>query len=370
MAEVPEPTNDDVERRRRRRRAAMAPPVVEDGDVAFGGMAGIGVLAAVLAALFGFFGLAAFDRTTTAEPMVETPPVTEPADDGEASGPDLPAILGELNDAGYEGLQLSADGATVAVTGEVPDTAARDAVITLVSAQPGVEQVIDRLSITPEETPTPGDALVTVTDDSVVLAGVVPSDTAAEELRAFAAGLYRSEQITDELVVVEGATPATVTIEGSVTGQESASALLDGLEALASQPIIIDNLAVEADAGQEINEALQIEPILFQSGTALILPESEGVLGEAARILQENPGAVVEIGGHTDSLGPDDANQILSEQRAQAVLQALRDLGVTNELTAVGYGESRLLFPDDKGDTPDKEEARQANRRIEFTTLN
>lgn len=370
MAATQEPTREELERTRQRRRAAMAAPVADEGDVAFGGMAGIGVLAAVLAALFAFFGLAAPQGGTADDTGIETPPVTEAPDDEAApTGPDLPGILVALNGAGYEGLQLSADGATVTVTGEVPDETARDAVIEVISGQPEVEQVIDRLTIAPAEVPDPADALVTVTDDGIVLAGIVPSEAAADELRALAASRYEPDQITDELVIVDGAGPATVTIEGSVTGQESGTALLDGLAGLPSQPIVVDNLAIETDASEEINAVLQLEPILFQSATAVILAESESVLARAAEILQDNPDAVIEIGGHTDSLGPEDANQVLSEQRAQAVLQALRDLGVTNELTAVGYGESRLLVPDDKGDTPDKEEARQANRRIEFTTL-
>ena len=93
------------------------------------------------------------------------------------------------------------------------------------------------------------------------------------------------------------------------------------------------------------------------------------MLENAAEILQQFPDANVEIGGHTDSLGPEEANQVLSQNRADAVLAALRNLGVANQLSAVGYGESQLLFPDDKGDTPEKLEARQANRRIEFRTL-
>ncbi len=126
---------------------------------------------------------------------------------------------------------------------------------------------------------------------------------------------------------------------------------------------------IDADASEEINAVFELEPILFQSGTAIILPESQTTIDAAIEILNRFPDAEIEIGGHTDSLGPPEANRILSEARAQAVLQALRGGGVTNQLEAVGYGESQLKFPDDKGDTQDKIDARQANRRIEFRTL-
>ena len=105
-----------------------------------------------------------------------------------------------------------------------------------------------------------------------------------------------------------------------------------------------------------------LDPIEFASGSALVRPESDPILDEAADLLNENPDVVLEIGGHTDSLGGDAANQSLSEARAQAVLTALRDRGVENELTAVGFGERRLKEPNDETDA----EAQQANRRIEF----
>jgi outer membrane protein OmpA-like peptidoglycan-associated protein len=230
--------------------------------------------------------------------------------------------------------------------------------------------VIDQLTITAVE-PAAAAAVLSATDDSIVLSGTVGSDAAADQLRAIAAEVYSPAQITDELEIVDGAEPATVTVRGILTDTTTAVALreaLDGLDGLDAE--LVDELVVDADASEEINAILALEPILFQSATAIILPDSQPTLEEAARILQLFPEAQVEIGGHTDSLGPEEANRVLSENRAQAVLQSLRDLGVTNELTAVGYGESQLKFPDDKGDTPDKIEARQANRRIEFRTLN
>ncbi len=363
-------TAEELERQKQRRRAAMATPVAEDGDVAFGGMAGIGVLAAVLAALFAFFGFAdtAGLESGTASDSADTTVAVE-TDDGVTDGVDLASMLGTLQQAGFEGLELVADGGVVTARGEVPDQAARAEVLRLIGEQPNVTEVIDRLVVEEVEVPSAA-AVVTVSDDEIVLSGTVPSDAAAGELRSFAAANYAPDQLTDQLEVVDGADPATVSLVGSVTNSELGANLQAGLGSLDAFGEATDELVIDADASEEINAVFELEPILFQSGTAIILPDSQATIDEAAEILKRFPEANIEIGGHTDSLGPEEANRLLSESRAQAVLQALRDAGVTNQLQAVGYGESQLKFPDDKGDTQDKIDARQANRRIEFRTLN
>jgi len=366
-------TPEEIELRKQRRRAAMATPVADEGDVAFGAMAGVGVLSAILAAMFVFFGFGSPATVSADKVVVETPPVTEPEEvEVEVSGPDLPAILADLNANGLENLELSANGNVVTARGEVPDEVARATALSVIGSAPNVDEVIDQLTVAEEEIVEVGAAAATVdaTDDGIVLSGTVPSEAAAQELRDLAAESYSAAQITDELEVLEGANPSTVTLSGSVTNSALGGALQSGLGGLGEFNDASDDLEIEADASAEINAILELDPILFQSGTAIILPESQPTIDEAIRILNLFPDANVEIGGHTDSLGPDEANRALSEIRAQAVLAALRDGGVSNQLSAVGYGESQLKFPDDKGDTQDKIDARQANRRIEFTTLN
>jgi len=80
-------------------------------------------------------------------------------------------------------------------------------------------------------------------------------------------------------------------------------------------------------------------------------------LGEALTRLQSS----VEISGHTDSVGSDQVNQLLSERRAMSVKQYLEQHFSlpTERLTANGYGESRPRA------TNDTESGRRQNRRIE-----
>lgn len=80
---------------------------------------------------------------------------------------------------------------------------------------------------------------------------------------------------------------------------------------------------------------------------------------ELLNFLREYPSTSAVIEGHTDSLGTDEYNQNLSERRAQAVMQALTNSGISaSRLSAVGYGESRPIANNAT------EEGRQKNRRV------
>lgn len=80
---------------------------------------------------------------------------------------------------------------------------------------------------------------------------------------------------------------------------------------------------------------------------------------ELLRFLREYPSTTATIEGHSDSVGPADYNQQLSERRARAVLEALVNSGIDRDrLTAVGYGESRPLASNDT------EDGRARNRRV------
>ncbi len=107
------------------------------------------------------------------------------------------------------------------------------------------------------------------------------------------------------------------------------------------------------------------ERIHFAFGTAELLESSRAPLRSVARLLLESTHlALVEIGGHTDAVGDEDANLDLSQDRAEAVLEFLVGEGVPPErLEARGYGESRPV------DSNDTEWGRAGNRRVEFLVL-
>ena len=105
-----------------------------------------------------------------------------------------------------------------------------------------------------------------------------------------------------------------------------------------------------------------MEKIFFEFDSAVIMPESFGILDEVVGVLREHGEIeLIEVQGHTDSQGEADYNRKLSQKRAEAVSAYLTLHGVDpSRLTARGYGEDQPLQP---GET---EEAWAANRRVEF----
>jgi outer membrane protein OmpA-like peptidoglycan-associated protein len=112
---------------------------------------------------------------------------------------------------------------------------------------------------------------------------------------------------------------------------------------------------------------IRLTDLHFASSKAEVNPEDFASLDAVGEVLQRWPMAQVEGGGHTDAQGADAKNQVLSEQRAQAVLEYLKtkftDLN-PERLTVKGYGETQ---PVADNATP---EGRAQNRRVEFKVLN
>jgi OOP family OmpA-OmpF porin len=105
------------------------------------------------------------------------------------------------------------------------------------------------------------------------------------------------------------------------------------------------------------------EKVQFESGKAVIRPESTKLLDDIATVLKEHAEIKrVVIEGHTDSTGPDALNRRLSQARADAVMKAIVDRGVEKaRLSAKGFGPSRPIASNDTT------EGREANRRVEIS---
>ena len=114
----------------------------------------------------------------------------------------------------------------------------------------------------------------------------------------------------------------------------------------------------------EVGKAIVLKNIFFDSGKSDLRPESTIELTNVYELMKDNPTLKVEISGHTDNVGSNNANQSLSEQRAQAVVNYLLELGITTDrMSFKGYGETAPIA------TNDTEEGRQENRRTEFKVL-
>jgi len=102
--------------------------------------------------------------------------------------------------------------------------------------------------------------------------------------------------------------------------------------------------------------------VLFASGKATLLPIAEQKLGQVAEVLQnQDDSKKIVVEGHTDSVGSDENNRRLSQDRADAVRAFLVTKGVPSDrISSVGRGESTPIG-DNK--TPD---GRAMNRRVEI----
>jgi outer membrane protein OmpA-like peptidoglycan-associated protein len=101
--------------------------------------------------------------------------------------------------------------------------------------------------------------------------------------------------------------------------------------------------------------------VLFKSGSFELLPGARERLAKVSGIVLAYQGLHLAVEGHTDSVGTDEYNRRLSEERADAVRGYLVQQGISLEaITSSGFGKSE---PVASNDTP---EGRQQNRRVEL----
>ena len=104
--------------------------------------------------------------------------------------------------------------------------------------------------------------------------------------------------------------------------------------------------------------------ITFDVGKATIKPESMGEINRIVQLMNENPTLKFSVEGHTDSTGNAASNQTLSEQRSQAIVDKLVELGIAQDrLTAVGKGQNSPIADNNT------DEGRAKNRRVEFVKI-
>lgn len=105
---------------------------------------------------------------------------------------------------------------------------------------------------------------------------------------------------------------------------------------------------------------LTLGDVLFDTGRSDLKPGALRTLEQLTAFLVENPDRTAIIEGHTDSVGAAAFNQRLSEERAQAVQNALIERGIAPaRLSAVGFGPTNPVVGNDTA------AGRQQNRRVE-----
>lgn len=118
--------------------------------------------------------------------------------------------------------------------------------------------------------------------------------------------------------------------------------------------------------GLDLAKKFRIEHIYFNTGRYNIRPDAAIQLDKVVAFMKDHPTIKIDIRSHTDSRGPENQNQLLSENRAREIMAYLIKKGVDSKrLTAKGYGETQLINRcADWVKCSEKEH--QANRRSEF----
>ncbi len=129
---------------------------------------------------------------------------------------------------------------------------------------------------------------------------------------------------------------------------------------------MIDNVRIAEGAHPKYKEEvikgkIVTHDILFETDSDQIILRSYAAIKRIADLMQDDSSLKFSVEGHTDSDGEEGYNQDLSKRRAEAVKNALIDMGIDKDrLTSKGFGESQ---PIESNDTP---EGKAMNRRVEF----
>jgi outer membrane protein OmpA-like peptidoglycan-associated protein len=196
------------------------------------------------------------------------------------------------------------------------------------------------------------------TNQSVPGARLTIRDAKGRELSldADSAGAFRFENVPVGSVKIsidaDGYMPATLDLEIRPKAEQRPTVTLNKRPKKASVLVT----ATEVKLTKQIH---------FANDSAVIATDSMGLVQEIALTIKDHPQLVrIEIQGHTDNSGTPAYNKRLSQERAEAVRNALISLGIESaRLTAVGYGQDRALVPNSS-------EANKAkNRRVQMMIL-
>lgn len=114
-----------------------------------------------------------------------------------------------------------------------------------------------------------------------------------------------------------------------------------------------------------VDQKIVLNNVFFATTSFDLEDKSFAELGKVKQLMDNNPKIKIEIGGHTDNVGSDNDNKILSEKRAKAVYDYLiNNLKIDSKrLLYNGYGETQPMA------TNDTEEGKRLNRRTELKII-
>ena len=125
--------------------------------------------------------------------------------------------------------------------------------------------------------------------------------------------------------------------------------------------IVLEKIIVEEGDYNTSRTYTKLE-INFDFNKANIRPDAAVELDKFVIFLKDNPQINIELSSHTDAVGTDYNNQLLSQKRADSSTAYLINKGIDpRRITSRGYGEKYLII--------DRPEPEERNRRTEFRII-
>lgn len=278
-------------------------------------------------------------------------------------------VVGKLENALPEAFVLDA------VLPETPDPEQDQGPIEFVATRSpeGTVQLRGRINSETARSTAENYARARFTSSDVTVGTRVDPDLPANWSSRVLAGLEVLSMLANGSIVV---TPEQMQVTGD-TGDQNAEANIAGVLAdkLGADSFVLNltykekldptlGIPTPEECVAQITTIIGDRKITFEPGSATLDLSAKDILDELAELLTLCGDIPLEIQGHTDSQGRELMNEQLSQERAQSVLNALRDRRVfTSSYRAKGYGEVNPIA------TNDTEEGREANRRIEFRLI-
>jgi outer membrane protein OmpA-like peptidoglycan-associated protein len=263
-------------------------------------------------------------------------------------------------------------GTAVTVGGAVPDVAAKDALLTRLQ-QATAFTVTDSISVAASATESADMAeyrRVGTFLSALSRLPVVSADINFDRTTLTISGEVKSASDRDfvqreALKLVNG---VATNLRGEMTVANAPTTVAGETTTTAAPGTVtvppLPNTPEAQKAQTDITSSINGRTIKFNKNSIKLSTDDKTLINDVASTLKTNAAAKVEIGGHTDFRGSASSNQRLSQERADAVRQALLDAGIdTARVTAKGYGEDVPVADNNTLDGQAK------NRRIEFRVV-
>ncbi|UCD63836.1 MAG: OmpA family protein [Candidatus Zixiibacteriota bacterium] len=166
------------------------------------------------------------------------------------------------------------------------------------------------------------------------------------------------DYVAEQIAASETRTGEQITAVSDKTDANAAE--LAKLQSLARQIEEKADLAINKAKGFENYQIIWQGEINFDFDSYMITATAEDILNEAGEKMEEFPGSVLEVAGHTDRTGPAKYNHLLGQYRADAAKRFLASkFGISlYRMFTVSYGEDKPIA------MPDEKNASSRNRRV------